>query len=163
MGADMELVIFTGLQGSGKTTFYQTHFAGTHEHVSKDRFPDHRRPARRQAQLIEAALSTGHSVVVDNTNSTVQDRAELIAIGRQYGAEIVGYYFAAPVRESLERNARRTGKARVPDVAIYATAKRLVPPSNAEGFDRLFEVRIAEHGQFDCRALSPEETADGAS
>ena len=29
------LVIFVGLPASGKSTFFQTHFAGTHRHVSK--------------------------------------------------------------------------------------------------------------------------------
>ena len=45
------------------------------------------------------------------------------------------------MRECLARNARREGKARVPDVAIFATAKMLVPPSREEGFDELYRVR----------------------
>jgi len=36
----------------------------------------------------------------------------------------------------------REGKARVPDVAIYATAKKLVAPSIEEGFDELLCVRL---------------------
>jgi predicted kinase len=32
----MELVIFIGLQASGKSTFYHERFARTHVHVSKD-------------------------------------------------------------------------------------------------------------------------------
>ena len=31
----------------------------------------------------------------------------------------------------------------MPDVAIFATAKKLVPLSYAEGFDELFRVRLA--------------------
>jgi hypothetical protein len=41
--------------------------------------------------------------------------------------------FESTRRESLGRNRGREGKARVPDVAILATAKRLVPPTLAEG------------------------------
>jgi hypothetical protein len=37
----------------------------------------------------------------------------------------------------------------VPDVAIYATRKKLAPPSYAEGFDTLYEVRIAGDGVFE--------------
>jgi predicted kinase len=66
----------------------------------------------------------------------------LVGLGRESGARIVGYYFESGVRECLARNARRECKARVPDVAIYATAKRLVPPSRAEGFDELLCVRL---------------------
>ena len=138
----MELVIFTGLQAAGKSTFYRQRFAGTHELVSKDLMQ--RNKGRRQAQLIEAALSAGRSIVVDNTNPSFEERAELIRLGRAYGAEISGYFFESPVGKSLKRNEQRTGKARIPNIGIFATAKKLVPPSYAEGFDRLYRVRIAE-------------------
>ncbi|HWZ20062.1 MAG TPA: hypothetical protein VNW73_14780 [Ktedonobacteraceae bacterium] len=32
----MDMIILMGLQASGKSTFYRTYFAATHEHVSKD-------------------------------------------------------------------------------------------------------------------------------
>jgi predicted kinase len=149
----MELVIFTGLQASGKSTFYGVRFAATHEYVSKDRFRHNKNRNRRQRHLIEASLRAGNSVVVDNTNPMVEDRGPLIKLGREYGARVSGYYFESSVRECIERNRRRTGKERVPDVAIYATAKRLVPPSYDEGFDRLFSVRLTEEPAFQVRAL----------
>jgi predicted kinase len=139
----VDLVVFVGLQASGKSTFFRERFAATHEHVSKDLFPNNKNRNRRQAQLIEASLSAGSPVVVDNTNPTPEDRRALVELGGAYGARIVCYYFESGVRPCLERNRRREGKARVPDVAIYATAKRLVAPSYSEGFDELFRVRMA--------------------
>src|SRR6266700_5533918 len=120
----MELIIFMGLQASGKSTFYQMHFAATHAYVSKDLLRNNKR--QRQLQLVEEALQGARSVVVDNTNPAVEDRAELIRLGRQYGAEVIGYYFEMQVKKSLERNQQREGKARVPNIAIFATAKKLV-------------------------------------
>jgi predicted kinase len=117
--------------------------------VSKDQLRNNSRPGRRQALLIAEALDEGRSVVVDNTNSTAADRAELIALARAHGAAIVGYHFDSPVSASLERNRQRTGRARVPDVAIYATAQRLERPAYAEGFDRLYHVRIAGEMAFE--------------
>ena len=38
------------------------------------------------------------------------------------------------------RNRGREGKARVPDVAIFTTRKRLVPPTIEEGFDEVVVV-----------------------
>jgi predicted kinase len=146
-----ELVVLIGLQGSGKSSFYRARFAGTHDLVSKDRFPNNRKPARRQRQLIEEALGAGRSVVVDNTNPTVADRAELIALGRSFGASVVGYCFESHLGDCLERNRQRQGKARVPDLALHATRKRLCPPSLTEGFDRLFHVRPAGDGRFEVR------------
>jgi predicted kinase len=145
-----ELVIFVGLQASGKSSLFQERFAATHEHVSKDLFRNNKNRNRRQAQLIEAALGAESSVVVDNTNPTVEDRQPLIKLGREFGARVVGYYFESTVRRCVERNRRRTGKDRVPDVAIYSTAKRLVPPSYSEGFDELSRVRLTDG--FEVRA-----------
>jgi predicted kinase len=145
----MELVILIGLQGSGKSTFYRQRFAATHALVSKDLLRNTRRPAHRQRQLIEEALQVGRSLVVDNTNAPSEERMELTALGRHHGAQVLGYYFEPQVRQSLERNALRKGKARVPDVAIFATMKKLVRPSIDEGFDRLFYVRTMGDMHFD--------------
>ena len=137
------MVIFVGLQASGKSTFFRERFAATHELVSKDLSPNNKNRNRRQEDLIRDALSAGVPVVVDNTNPTPEDRKALIGLGREHGAKIFGYYFESTVRECLERNRLREGKAKVPDVAIYATAKKLVTPSRSEGFDELFRVRVA--------------------
>lgn len=144
-----ELIVFIGVQGSGKSSFYRERFACTHVHVSKDNFPNNRNPQRRQMQLIDDALGAGQSAVVDNTNATVTDRASLIAAGRAHGARVTGFYFVTSAREALERNARREGRARVPDIAIFATLKRLERPTLAEGFDALYHVRLQPEGTFD--------------
>ena len=149
---EVELVIFVGLQASGKSAFFRERFAATHEHVSKDLFRNNKNRNRRQAQLIELALAAGSSVVVDNTNPTVKDRRPLIQIGCRFGAKIVGYCFESTARQCVERNRRRAGKAQVPDVAIYATAKRLERPSYSEGFDELFRVRLADDSGLEVRA-----------
>lgn len=144
-----ECVVFVGLQASGKTTFYRLHFASTHEHVSKDNFPNASRRDARQLALIDAALAAGRSVVVDNTNPTPADRLAVIRTARAHGARVVGYYFESTRPEALGRNRRREGKARVPDVAILTTAKRLVPPALDEGFDEIRRVHLTDAGTFE--------------
>jgi predicted kinase len=141
-----EVVILVGLQASGKSAFYRDRFAQSHDLVSKDCFPNNRNPARRQRQLLESALLAGRSVVIDNTNPTAEDRLELITLARVHGAEVLGYYFSSRLEECLQRNRLREGKARVPDVALFATRKRLQIPTLAEGFDALFFVRLLESG-----------------
>jgi predicted kinase len=144
----MELVLFIGLQGSGKSTFYRANFGSTHVLVSKDLFRNNRRPQRRQMLLIEEALRGGRSVVVDNTNPTLEDRASLIALAKAYGAAVSGFFFDSPLGDCLERNNRRTGKERVPEVALHITSKRLRPPTAAEGFDILSRVRLSPEGGY---------------
>lgn len=157
----MELVILVGLQGSGKTTFFRERFAATHAHVSKDNFRSNARPARRQRNLIAEAFAAGRSVVVDNTNPTVADRAELVGLARNAGARVVCYYFPPDVEASLRRNAGREGKARVPDHAVRITAARLEPPTLTEGFDRLFTVRPVEGGGFEVTEVTGGGDAAG--
>jgi predicted kinase len=135
----LELLIFVGLQAAGKSTYYHAQLAATHVHVSKDLMKNTRDRNARQQQLIEAALRTGKSVAVDNTNATPEVRAPLIGLGRQLGARVVACFFETTVKDAVARNRLREGKARVPDVVIYVAARKLVAPSIAEGFD---EIRV---------------------
>jgi predicted kinase len=139
----MELIILVGLPGSGKTSFFESRFAATHAHVSKDLLPNARDKGARQIALLEAALRAGRSVVVDNTNPRVADRAPLIAAAQRNGARVVGYFLDTARGECLQRNRRREGRARVPDVAVHVAASRLQAPTRGEGFDELFTVRAA--------------------
>ena len=140
----MECVLLIGLPAAGKSGFYRDRFASTHDHVSKDLLRNNRRPDRRQAQLITASLASGRSVVVDNTNATRAARAAIITMARVRGADVSGYYFPIDAQEALRRNRARHGRERVPDAAIFTVRKRLEPPTPAEGFDRLFVVKLNE-------------------
>ncbi len=152
MRARIEMVIFIGLQASGKSSFYRERFAITHLHISKDLMRNVRRKQERQMRLVEDALSAGMPVAIDNTNPRREDRAPLIEAARRHRARIIGYLFESTVSESIHRNAGRSGDARVPPVAIHVTAKRLEPPSYDEGFDRIYRVSM-RHGEFRVRPL----------
>ncbi len=157
----MDLIMMIGLQASGKSTFARSRFGATHQYVSNDLLRGKSNPARRQRQLIEAALQQGLSVVVDNTNATIEVRRELINLGRLYEASTIGYYFAVQVEQCLERNRIREGRARIPDVAIFATLKRLTRPSYTEGFTKLFYVCNRSDQNFEVYDWKEEETTNG--
>jgi predicted kinase len=153
----MEVVIFIGLQATGKSTFYRQYFATTHELISKD-LMSRRGKENRQVQAIDIALAANKSIVIDNTNPRAIDRTNIINQSRNYQVKIIGYYFASKVSESLERNSKRTGKALVPDVGIFSTAKLLVKPEYTEGFDELFYVQIGTETEFIITPWRKEET-----
>jgi predicted kinase len=133
--------VLAGLQGAGKSTWVAAHLAGTHAVVSKDHWPNARRREARQQRTVSELLAEGRSVVVDNTSPAPEDRAPLIAAARAAGVPVRAVWFDTPVETCLERNAAREGRARVPLVGVFATLRRLVPPSRDEGFDRVDVVR----------------------
>ena len=139
--AALELVILMGLPGAGKSTFYAQRLAATHAHVSMDALPRSASNKRaRQRRLVEEALAAGRSVVVDNVNATRAERADLIALAHPAGARVRGCWLDAPPRACLGRNDRRTGRSRVPPVAIFTFAKRFEQPYHDEGFAELWRV-----------------------
>jgi len=142
-----ECVVLIGLPGAGKTTFYRQRYP-THDHISKDTIPNSANKQARQDAALRRALAAGRPVIVDNTNVSPADRAAVIAIAREFDARVVGYYIEAATRDAVARNEGRTGRAKVPKVAIFTAAKRLVPPSASEGFDELHTVRALADGGF---------------
>ncbi len=154
-------MIFIGLPASGKTTFYQQRFCATHRHISKDHWPNLTRKDARQAAMLRDALSAGQSVVVDNTNPAPSDRAPVIALARELGARVIGYHFTATTREAVGRNRGREGRERVPDVAIFTKARRMVGPRLDEGFDQLYLVSIDSDNRFVVEPAKPDLPAPG--
>jgi predicted kinase len=139
----VELIVLIGLQGSGKSTYYHEHFAATHVHVSKDLMANTRNRDALQMKQIDDALSAQRSVVVDNTNPTLESRAPLIAAAKRHGARAIAIAFTPDVGVCIARNKLREGKARIPVPAIFATKKKMIAPSIEEGFD---EVRVVTIG-----------------
>jgi predicted kinase len=156
-----EVVILVGLPAAGKTSFYRLYFAGTHTHISKDNWPNAKGREARQRRLIDEALAAGQSVVVDNTNPTEGERAAIVEVARARGARVIGYFIAVPTRAAVARNAVRTGREKVPNVAIFTVAKRLERPSLDEGFDQLFRVELQEDRSF--RVLETHPVSDTSS
>jgi predicted kinase len=143
-----EVAILSGLQASGKSTFYQHELADTHTHISKDNWPNARHREQRQRREIGEALAEGRDVAVDNTNPSPHEREPLIELAHEKGARAVGYWFPPDPSVSLARNAQREGRKRVPNVGLFSTLKRLTRPSYDEGFDELYTVRQDGRGGF---------------
>jgi predicted kinase len=134
----MQAVIFVGIQGSGKSTFYQQRFSNTHLLISLD--PAGTRPCERR--LLEHAIAQRRDFVIDNTNPTPAARRAYTQPALAAGYEAICYYFPPDLPNAIRRNEARTGKSRIPKVGLYTTAKRLVPPSPSEGFHHIYSATL---------------------
>ncbi len=134
----MEAVIFIGIPGSGKSTFYLEKFFNTHVRINLDML----RTRHREQVLLDACIQAKQSFVVDNTNITLAERARYIPLARQAGFRVVGYYFQTNLAAALRRNQQRSGKAAIPSTGVLARYRSLELPEYSEGFDELFYVRI---------------------
>ncbi len=140
----MQAIIFIGLQGAGKSTFFKEKFLNTHIRVNMDML----KTRHREDLLVAACLEMKQPFVVDKTNATPKDRERYIQAAKANRFQVAAYYFVPDLKLSLERNAARTGKERVPDKGVIATFHRLKPPTKEEGFDLLYTVRQDEAGNF---------------
>jgi hypothetical protein len=144
-----------GLQGAGKSTWVAERLAGTHVVVSKDHWPNARHREARQRRVVAEQLAAGARVVVDNTNPSPAERAPLLELAAAAGVPARAVFLDTAVETCRQRNAARTGRARVPEVGLFSTAALLVPPSIDEGFAAV-EVPLPPGG-VPCQAAGPDD------
>ena len=140
----MQAVIFCGIQGSGKTTFYGERLLKTHLRIGMDLM----RTRHRERRFLDTCLETGLRFVVDNTNPTISDRRPYLDAARAARFELIAYFFDASPSDALARNAQRTGRELIPAAGVIGTYKRMQPPGEAEGYDAMYVVRVAGDGGF---------------
>ena len=131
-------IIFIGIPASGKSSFYAQYFQDTYTLINLDTL--HTR--NKENTLMAECLADGKSFVVDNTNPKKTDRKRYITPAKKEGYRIVGYFFQSRMADCISRNEKRTGKKRVPDIAIVSKSNELELPDKDEGFDSLYFVRM---------------------
>ena len=136
----MEAVLFIGIPGSGKSSFYKERFFSTHVRINLDLL----RTRRRERRVLDTCLDTRQRFVIDNTNPTEEERLKYIVTAKAAGYSVIGYYFQSKVEDCLLRNSERPDRDRVPAVAVLAIAKKLQAPNRREGYDQLFYVRLKD-------------------
>ena len=140
----MEAVIFTGVQGAGKSTFYRERFSDTHIRINLDML----KTRRREQLILEACLAAQQSFVVDNTNPLPSDRAHYVLPARAAGFRVIAYFFETPLGEALRRNNLRLAKKKIPASAVAGTFKKIQQPTLEEGFDEIHSVTLTAANQF---------------
>jgi predicted kinase len=140
----MQLIVFCGIQATGKSTFYQQQFFHSHVRISLDLL----RTRNRERRLLQLCLETQMRCVIDNTNPTRAERAQYIVPARQARFTVTGYFFQSTAAEAVLRNLQRPAARQVPEVGLRATRNRLEIPRYDEGFDELYVVRVGAGHTF---------------
>ncbi|HEU4409204.1 MAG TPA: AAA family ATPase [Polyangiaceae bacterium] len=133
-----EVVVMSGLPGSGKDTFVRQHFAGWPV-VSLDALREEYdvAPTDDQGQIVQAArerarefLRRGERFVWNATNITRRFRTPVLALAAGYRARLRVVYLEAPRDRLFEQNRRRP--AAVPERAIRSMIDRWEVPDLTE-------------------------------
>lgn len=132
----MEIIVFTGIPASGKTTLFEKMFKGTYIRVSLSVLG----ARKNEDEFIAKCIKKNKSFVVDNTNMTITERKKYIDIAKKLNCKIINYRLCIDKEKAITRNNGRYGKARVKEVAIYTALKNFVQPSIEEGFNELYIV-----------------------
>ena len=140
----MEAVIFIGLQGAGKSTFYRERFFASHVRINLDML----KTRHRERRFVQTCIETQQPFAVDNTNPTLAERLVYIEAARQARFRVIGYYFQSKLEDCKRRNEQRPAQERIPVSGILGAAGRLRIPNRDEGFDELYYVRIDESNRF---------------
>ncbi|PSB04902.1 AAA family ATPase [Merismopedia glauca] len=140
----MQAIVFVGIQATGKSTFYSQNFANTHLRINLDML----KTRHREKRLLETCLEIQQPFVIDNTNPTPEDRKKYIEPAQHQGFQIIGYYFESKIADSIKRDRDRPLIQQIPEKGIRATHARLVLPSYAEGFAKLYYVQLLPEGGF---------------
>lgn len=138
----------TGIQATGKSTFYKQYFADTHLRINLDML----KTRHRENLIFQACLEAKQPFVIDNTNPTAENRQKYIALAKPAGFKIIGYYFQSKLKDALRRNQTRAGKACIPEPGIRAAYSKLQIPSFSEGFDILYYVTLNHDNTFTIRS-----------
>jgi len=140
----VRLIITVGLPGSGKSTYLAR--LGVNA-ISSDEIrrliADNPREQTMNARifatvryLVRQRLAAGREVTyVDATHLTPWERKPYVRLAQRHGCELEALFFDVPVEICMGRN--RARERVVPEAAMKEMARRLVPPSESEGFTRV--------------------------
>ncbi|KAG0144502.1 hypothetical protein CROQUDRAFT_659941 [Cronartium quercuum f. sp. fusiforme G11] len=153
----IEIVIFVGPPGIGKTTLYNQHFAtrGYH-HVNQDKL----KTFEKCLESVRQTIGSGKPCVVDNTNPSQRTRSAYVKLARELQCEVRCLVFCSPIELARHNNVYRAiyrteveSRQLLPGLAFEAFKKNFEEPSLDEGFDEIKRVNFIFNGSLGEREI----------
>jgi predicted kinase len=142
----VDVVVMSGLPGSGKNTFIQAHFAdwpmvsldGIREELDVDARDDHGQVVQAARERAKEYLRNGERFVWNATNITRRFRTPLVSLFAGYHARVQLVYVEARSADLWAQNRARA--AAVPEKAIRAMLGRWEVPDMTEAHQVVYSV-----------------------
>ncbi|KAL2013806.1 hypothetical protein VTN00DRAFT_1331 [Thermoascus crustaceus] len=153
----LELVIFCGSPGAGKSTFYWKYLEPLgYERVNQDIL----KSRQKCIKIAKEHLTEGRSVAVDNTNADPETRASWTQLAKELKIPIRCVYFTAPVQlcrhndavRAANRDLNPESRTLLPGMAFADFARRFrEPDASKEGFEDIVQVDFRFEGDEEAR------------
>lgn len=153
------LYLMCGIPGSGKSTVAEN-YAKSADNViwvsrdqirfsllqeGEDYFSHENEVLDLFYSSIQKYLDNGYDVIADATHLNSKSRYNTLSQLNLKDIELNIVYVNVPLQVALERNAKRTGRALVPQDTIKRMYRQKEAPSYAEGWKHIYIVN--EHGE----------------
>ncbi len=150
-----EIILNVGLPASSKSYFSLNNIVpNNYEYINQDTL----KTPKKCIMEAEKALKLSKSVVIDNTNLTIDTRKVFIELANKYGIKCRCLIFNTPleicIHNSYFRNYTTDGKNKIiPKMVYNMMKKKYVKPLLSEGFYEINEIDFALNLSDDMKEL----------
>ena len=143
------LIALVGMPGAGKSSLSAQIRARVPRGAVRVVCQDECGTRQLCAAAASNALENGRSVLIDRCNVDAKQRAEWVALGRQYGCAVACVFLDLSADECMQRVMKRKGHKTLPPskmapVIMQQFATRLRAPEPSEGSDTVLVATTAE-------------------
>ncbi|CDW76414.1 bifunctional polynucleotide phosphatase kinase-like [Stylonychia lemnae] len=143
-GKGQEIILFFGSPGSGKSTFWKNHLSD-YVRVNNDTL---KTPQKCMA-VCEEGLKAGKSVVIDNTNATLEQRTRYLTLAKKYNVSIRCFMFDVTKEVCMHNNTQRKVNShrqhlsgKIPNIPIHSFFKNSEKPQEKEGYAEIKKIQF---------------------
>ena len=144
-----KMYVMIGAPGSGKSTYIKNHIKDNELVISRDTirfamlndgddyFSKEKQVYNEFIKQINAAIANEIDIYVDQTSLNRGARSKLFNKLEKKPDEIIAIYIKKPLDIILKYNAKRTGRALVPEDAVINMYNSIEEPTLEEGFTQI--------------------------